>query len=110
MLNFVVRLVVWILCVYGVFSIIQDYIQSHTYRKIEENIKFVMTVKNVEDGIEEYIRDLTYGRNFYHHLVVVDMDSTDDTLKILHRLEREKFNMKVLEKEEGKKYLQNIVK
>lgn len=110
MLNFVVQLIIWILCIYGFFSVIQDCVNFNTYRKLEENIKFVMTVKNVENGIEEYIRELTYGRNFYNNLVVIDMDSTDDTLEILHKLEREKFNMKVLEKEEGKKYIQDMVK
>ena len=110
MLNFVVQLIIWILCIYGFFSVIQDCVNFNTYRKLEENIKFVMTVRNVENGIEEYIRELTYGRNFYNNLVVIDMDSTDDTLEILHKLEKEKFNMKVLEKEEGKKYIQDMVK
>ncbi len=109
MLNFMVQLIIWILCIYGLFSIIQDCVKFNMYKKIEENIKFVMTVQNVENGIEEYIRELTYSRNFYHNLVVIDMESTDDTLKILHSLEKETFNMRVLEKEEGKKYLQNMV-
>lgn len=109
MVEFLMQLVLCILCLYGLFSIIQDCVNFNTYKKLEENIKFVMTVKNVENGIEEYIRELTYGRNFYHNLVVIDMDSEDDTMEILHKLEREKFNMKVLDKEEGQKYLADMV-
>lgn len=109
MLDFVVQLIIWILCIYGLFSIIQDCVNFNTYKKIEENVKFVMTVKNVENGIEEYIRELTYGRNFYNNLVVIDLDSTDDTIQILHRLEKEKFNMKVMNKDEGMEYLSNMV-
>ncbi len=110
MLDFVVQLVICVLCIYGLFSIIQDCVNFNTYKKLEENIKLVMTVKNVENGIEEYIRELTYGRNFYNNLVVIDMESEDDTVEILHKLEREKFNMKVFNKEEGVDYLKNMVK
>ncbi len=109
MLDFFMQLVLWVLCIYGLFSIIQDCVNFNTYKKLEENIKFVMTVKNVENGIEEYIRELTYGRNFYNNLVVIDLESEDETLNILHKLEKEKFNMKVLEKEQGKDYLNNMV-
>ncbi len=110
MLDFMIQLIIWILCIYGLFSVIQDCVNFNTYKKLEENIKFVMTVKNVENGIEEYIRELTCGRNFYNNLVVIDMESEDDTMEILHKLEREKFNMKVLNKEEGVNYLNNMVK
>lgn len=110
MLNFIVELVIWVLCIYGLFSIIQDCVNFNTYKKLEENIKFVMTVKNVENGIEEYIRELTYGRNFYNNLIVIDLDSEDDTANILHKLEKEKFNMKVLTKKEGEKYLNDMIK
>jgi len=110
MFEFLIELIIWILCIYGLFSIIQDCVNFNTYKKLEENIKFVMTVKNVENGIEEYIRELTYGRNFYNNLVVIDMGSDDDTVEILHKLEKEKFNMKVLDKKEGEEYLNNMLK
>ena len=110
MLNFILEVIKWVLCLYGLFSVIQDYMNYKIYEKIKEKIKFVMTVKDVEDGIETYIRELTFGKNFFNRLVVIDLDSNDDTNKILHRLEKEKYNMKVLNKEEGKKYLSNMIK
>ena len=110
MLNFILEVIKWVLCLYGLFSVIQDYMNYKIYEKLQEKIKFVMTVKDVEAGIETYIRELAFGRNFFNRLVVIDMDSKDDTNKILHRLENEKYNMKVLDKEEGKKYLASIIK
>lgn len=110
MLNFIVQLVVWILCIYGLSSLINDYSKFHIYKKNEKNIKLVMTVKNVEDGIEEYIRELTFGRHFYNNLVIIDMDSDDETLKILRKLEKEKYNMRVLNKNDGVWYLKNMIK
>lgn len=110
MFDILMQLIIWILCIYGLFSIIQDCVNFNTYKKLEENIKFVMTVKNVENGIEEYIRELTYGRNFYNNLIVVDLGSEDDTMRILQKLEKEKFNMKVFDKEAGEIYLKNMIK
>jgi hypothetical protein len=64
-----------------------------------------MTVKNVENGIENYVRELNMGRNFYNNLVVIDMGSEDETLCILKELEKENINLKILNKIEGKEYL-----
>lgn len=100
--------IVWCFAVYGILMIIQDVLRESTYHKVEENIKLIITVKNAEEGIENYIRELSFGRNFYNNLVVIDMDSTDDTLCILKELEKENINMKILTKEEGKRYLETI--
>ena len=109
MLDFIIEIIIWVLCIYGFFSIIQDYINYQTAKKVQENIKFVMTVKNVENGIEEYIRELSFGRNFYNNFVIIDLDSDDGTMPILRKLEKEKYNMKVMDKQEGMKYLNNMV-
>lgn len=100
--------IIWCFAVYGILVMIQEVTRNATYHKIEENIKLIMTVKNVEDGIENYIRELSYGRNFYNNLVVIDLNSSDDTLNILKELEKENINMKILTEEEGKKYLENL--
>ena len=108
MLDFIIEVIIWVLCIYGFFSLIQDYINYNTAKKVQENIKFVMTVKNVENGIEEYIRELSFGRNFYNSFVIIDLDSEDGTMPILRKLEKEKYNMKVMEKDEGIEYLKNM--
>lgn len=100
--------IIWCFAVYGILIMIQEIIRNNTYHKIEENVKLILTVKNVENGIENYIRELSCGRNFYNNIVIIDLDSDDDTYNILKELEKENINMKILNKKEGKKYLENI--
>lgn len=97
--------IIWCFAIYGILVMIQDITRSFTYQKVEENVKLIMTVKNVEDGIENYIRELKFSKNFYNNLVVIDLGSTDDTLDILRELEGENINMKILTQTEGKEYL-----
>ena len=64
-----------------------------------------MLVKDAEEGIESYIREISLGRNFYNNLVVIDLNSEDETVKILEELKNENINMKILNKEEGIDYI-----
>jgi hypothetical protein len=105
MLEIVIYGLIWCFAIYGILVMLQDITRKTTYKKIEENVKLIMTVKDVEDGIENYIRELNFGNNFYNNLVVIDLGSQDDTLCILKELEKENFNLKILNKEEGKEYL-----
>lgn len=107
MLEMIIYGLIWCFAVYGILVMIQEITRKSTYRKIEENVKLIMTVKDVENGIENYIRELNLGNNFYNNLVVIDLGSQDDTLCILRELEKENFNLKILNKEDGKKYLEN---
>ena len=108
MLEVLGYIVIWCFFVYGIMSLLQDINRSSTYKKIEENVKLIMTVKDVENGIENYVREISCGRNFFNNLVVIDLDSNDETFRILKELEKENMNMKILTKEEGKKYLEDI--
>ncbi len=108
MLEVIVYGIIWCFALYGILVMIQEIIRNNTYHKIEENIKLIMTVKNVENGIENYVRELSFGRNFYNNLVVIDLESEDDTVCVLKELEKENINMKILNKEEGKKYLESL--
>lgn len=107
MLEIVIYGLIWCFAIYGILVMLQDITRKTTYKKIEENVKLIMTVKDVEDGIENYIRELNFGNNFYNNLVVIDLGSQDDTLCILKELEKENFNLKILNKEEGKEYLES---
>ncbi len=107
-MEFIVYLFVWIFCIYGILSLIQDKIRTKSYKTIQEKIKLILTVKDVEDGIENYIRELSFGKNFFNNLVIIDMESRDDTIKILKELEEENVNLKILEKNDGKDYLEEM--
>lgn len=110
MFEIVLNSILWCFAVYGFLILMQDIYRNNTYKKIEKNIKLIMTVNNVEEGIENYIREMSCGRNYFNNLVVIDLNSKDDTLNILHELEKENFNMKILTKNEGKEYLEKMIK
>ena len=109
MLEIIVYGLIWCFALYGILVMIQELTRKSTYKKIEENVKLIMTVKNVEDGIENYVRELSMGRNFYNNLVIIDLNSTDETLSILRELEKENINLKILTELEGKDYLENQI-
>lgn len=109
MLNFIVEAVFWCFCIYGILSLIKDIIEEHTYKKIQKNIKIILTVKDVESGIENYIRELKFGKNFFNNLVVIDLDSVDNTVEVLNAIEKDCINMKTLTREEGIDYINEIL-
>ena len=109
MLEIIIYGLIWCFAVYGILVMLQEVTRKSTYKKIEENVKLIMTVKDVEDGIENYIRELNLGNNFYNNLVVIDLGSKDDTICILKELEKENINLKIFNKEEGKVYLENQI-
>ena len=88
MIEIIIYGIIWCFAIYGILVMIQEIVRNSTYKKIEENVKLIVTVKNVEDGIENYIRELSFGRNFYNNLVIIDLDSEDETMCILKELER----------------------
>ncbi len=109
MLEIFIYGLIWCFAIYGILVMIQEISRKSTYKRVEENIKLIMTVKDVEDGIENYIRELNMGNNFYNNLVIIDLGSKDDTLCILKELEKENINLKILDKFEGKEYLENQI-
>lgn len=109
MLEVLIYGIIWCFAVYGILVMMQEIMRNCTYKKIEENVKLIMTVKNVENGIENYIRELSFGRNFYNNLVIIDLESDDETLCILKELEKENINLKVLTKSDGESYLRRQI-
>lgn len=109
MLEAIIYGIVWCFAVYGFLVMIQEITRNSTYKKVEENVKLIMTVKDVENGIENYVREISLGRNFYNNLVIIDLDSEDDTFRILKELEKENINLKICNKIEGKKYLESQI-
>ena len=110
MIDFFVYSIFWIFFIFGIYSYFIDLFKINTYKKIKEKIKIIMIGKDVGEGIESYIREISFGKNFYNNLVFIDNDSKDNTLDVLHELIREEFNIKVLNKKEGKEYLEKTIK
>ncbi len=105
MLESIIYGLIWCFSIYGMLVMIQEILKKSSYDKIKENVKLIMLVKDAEEGIESYIREISLGRNFYNNLVVIDLNSEDETVKILEELKNENINMKILNKEEGIDYI-----
>lgn len=109
MLKFILEILFWSFCIYGILSLAKDIFDCNTYNKISDRVKLIITVKDVEDGIENYIRELNLGKNFYNNLAVIDLDSKDNTIDILKELQKDSINIKILNREEGNNYLKNAI-
>ena len=108
MIDFIIQTLIWCMALYGMICLIESIYQNYTYSKIKSNVKLILVVKNAEEGIENYVRELKYGKNFYNNLVIIDMNSEDKTVEILKELEKETKNMKILSEKEGKEYLEHL--
>lgn len=105
MLDFILTSILWILALYGLFEIIKTIIHIRKYPKISfTGTSFVITVHNQENNIEYFLRLLIYQMLYYNlsipEVIVVDLDSTDNTLDILHAFAKDFNFITVLSLEE----------
>jgi hypothetical protein len=105
MLEIIAYGLIWCFAVYGILVMLQEIMHKNTYKKIANNMEFFMIVKNAEDGIENYIRDICVNGSVLNSLTIIDLESEDDTMCILKKLEKENENLCVLNKIDGEKYL-----
>ena len=105
MLEMLIYALLWCFAIYGMLVMIQEILKVTSYDEIKENVKLIMLVKNAEDGIENYIREISLGNNYYNNLVAIDLKSENNTVKILEEIENESMNIKVLNRKEGEEYL-----
>lgn len=88
MVNFILTSLLWTFALYGLFEICKTIIHIHKYPKVSFNgSSFIITVHNQENNIEYFLRLLIYQMLYYNlsipEVIVVDLDSTDNTLDIL---------------------------
>lgn len=105
MLDFILTSILWILALYGLFEIIKTIIHIRKYPKISfTGTSFVITVHNQENNIEYFLRLLVYQMLYYNlnipEVIVVDLDSTDNTLDILRAFAKDFNFITVLSLEE----------
>ena len=91
----IITIVVWTLAFYGLFEIIKNIIYICTYTKLKsKGIYFIIAVKNQEENIEGFIRNLMfrilYGKEEkIKNVIIVDLNSKDNTIKIIEKLQKE---------------------
>ena len=114
MLDFIINAIFWILALYGLFELIKNIIYICTYTNLKsDGIYVIIAAKNQENKIEGFLRTLLfrimYGKeDCVKDVIVTDLNSTDDTMKILNKLGKDYDNIKITNWKECKEVIDSI--
>lgn len=100
----VIKIIICIFAVFGLITLIHSLPESKMLKERidSKHITHVLLVKNSEEYIEQVLynalRNNPYGNRVSKNpLVIVDLDSTDQTLKILKQMEKYGDHLSVVE-------------
>ena len=102
MLDFVINCILWVCAIYGIIEIIKNIIYLQSCNSINPNgIHMIVAVKNQEDKIEGFLRSLNfrllYGKeDCVQDIIVLDLNSNDNTKHIIDNFANDCPNIKVL--------------
>lgn len=114
MFNFITYCVLWTLALYGLIDIIKIAVNSFKCRRIESNgIYVIVAAKNQEFQIEGFLRSvifrILYGKEQYlENVIVTDLNSVDNTKKILENLAKDYDEIKIVGWNDCKKMLDDL--
>lgn len=114
MLEFIKETIIWIFALYGFIEVIKSIKYAHTYANLKsDKMYFILAVKNQEDKIEGTVRSLLfrilYGKeDLINNVIIADLNSSDKTLEIAEKLEREYENVIAIDWKECKELIENI--
>ena len=111
MLNYILNGILWVLALYGLFEIIKTIIYTYTYTNLKaDGIYVIIAAKNQAGKIEGFLRSLLfriiYGKE--ENIKVVDLNSTDETEKILEKLSDDYDEIKIANWKECKELIDSI--
>ena len=114
MLDIILNMLLWVFAIYGVIELTKNvyYICSCTNLR-SDGIYLIIACKNQENNIESYIRSiffrLVYGKEEYiKDVLVTDLNSNDETLEIIKRLQKEYKEIKIINWKTCKEIIDNI--
>ena len=114
MSDFILNGILWVLALYGLFEIIKNIIYICTYTNLKsDGIYVIIAAKNQENKIEGFLRTILfrimYGKEeCVKDVIVTDLNSSDDTMKILEKLSKDYDGIKVVNWKECKEVIDNI--
>ena len=108
-----ISIIIWTLALYGLFEITKNIIYICTYTKLNsDGIYFIIAVKNQEEKIECFLRNIffrvIYGKEEINKILVVDLNSKDNTKKIVENLGKEYEQISLLSWKDCKDLIENI--
>ena len=113
-MEFILNGILWVLALYGLFEIIRTVIYTYTYTNLKaDGIYVIIAAKNQENKIEGFLRSflfrLLYGKEEnIKDIIVVDLNSTDETKEILEKLSHDYENIKVSNWRDCKEILDSV--
>ena len=114
MLEYILNGILWVLALYGLFEIIKTIIYTYTYTNLKaDGIYVIVAAKNQEKRIEGFLRSLLfriiYGKEeSVKDIIVVDLNSTDETKKIMEKLSGDYDVIKMSNWRDCKELIDNI--
>lgn len=112
--SYILSGILWVLALYGLFEIIKTIIYTYTYTNLKsDGIYVIIAAKNQEKKIEGFLRSflfrLIYGKEeSIKDVIVVDLNSTDETKQILEKMSNEYESIKISNWRECKQLIDNI--
>ncbi len=112
--SYILSGILWVLALYGLFEIIKTIIYTYTYTNLKsDGIYVIIAAKNQEKKIEGFLRSflfrLIYGKEeSIKDVIVVDLNSTDETKQILEKMSNDYESIKISNWRECKQLIDNI--
>ena len=116
MADFIINGILWTLALYGLIEIIKTLIYIFTYTNLKtDGIYLIVAVKDQQEKIEGFLRTvlfrLLYGKEEnIKEVIIADLDSKDETVDILKKLQKDYDCIKVTNWKDCKNVLDSIDK
>ena len=115
MVHFILYAFLWTFALYGLFTFIETVVNYFKFNEMDRDGTYLMIItKNSEDYIEGYLRStifrILYGKEeFTKKIIIVDLDSNDNTREIIEKMELDYDFVKVLDWCECKDFIENNI-
>ena len=112
-MEIILSIIIWVLAFYGLFEIIKNCIYLFTCTKMNSKGTYVIiAVKDQEETIEYFLRNflfrIIYGKEDINNIIVVDLNSKDNTKQIVEKLTKEYEQICLFQLKDLKELLENI--
>ena len=114
-MDYILKSLIWILAIYGLIDIAKEIISIYSKPKINiDDTYVIIAVKNQSNSIENLLRNILF-KVFYlkdesnTNVIVTDLGSNDNTIEILNKLKQDYDYLELLEWQECKRLIDNIV-
>lgn len=89
MMNFLLACFVCFFAMFGIATTLRKILEYYKDKSCFDGIEHCIYLKNAEKSVEGYVRDIIFKYPNMKNLVIVDMNSTDNTYAILEKLQME---------------------